>query len=89
MDYSNINHVKKRIFKSLLFIIVIFLISGAISHMFYQINMILRWVTIIAIGAFICNVWGIIVGYNSAVNYRGRIKHLEDDINELKKSMKK
>ena len=88
MDYSNIKYVKKRIFTSLLFILVIFLVSGAISHMFYQIQIILRWATYIAIGVFACNAWGAIVGYNSSVNYKWRIKHLEDDINKLKRDMK-
>jgi len=89
MDYSNIKYVKRRIFKSLLFILISFLVYGAISHIFYQIHLLLRWVTIIAIGIFVCNAWGTIVGYNSSVYYKGKIKFLEEDNNEMRKTMKK
>lgn len=89
MDYSNFKDVKKRIFSCLIFILVIFLVSGAISHMFYQLQMLLRWVMIIAMGYFACSAWGAIVGYNSSTEYKGKIKSLEADINEMKKKMKK
>ena len=88
MDYSNLKYVKRKIITSLIFILAIFLVSGAISHMLYQIHMILRWVTIIVIIVFACNAWGALVGYNSAMQYKGRIKHLEDDLNEFKKNKK-
>lgn len=89
MDYSNIKYVKKLIFTSLIFILVIFLVSGAISHMFYQLQMLLKWATIIAVGYFVCSGWGAIVGYNSSMQYKGKIKCLQDDINEMKRKLKR
>jgi len=89
MDYSNIKYVKKRIITSLLFILVVFLLGGAISHIFYQLQMLLRWGGIIVICFFACNIWGSIVGYNSAVHFSCKIRSLEDDISAMKSWAKK
>jgi hypothetical protein len=88
MDYSDIRHVKRRIFASAGLIVAVFLLGNTISFLFWQIHALFRWITIIAIGILCCNIWASIVAYNASANYASRIRNLEDDIDRLRKKVK-